>query len=80
MVLKKWEECSRELFDDKNDPTFDNNFLEQKLAELKITENSPMPTQPHPLNESINDEEIDKVVDTSKTAREWDRTYYHTSA
>ena len=60
LVLKQWEDCSKELFDDKNDPTFDNTFLEQKLAELEALENQARTTQHHSLNESILDEEIGK--------------------
>ena len=37
-VLKIWEQCSKELFDTKNDPTFDSNFLKQKLEDLKNLE------------------------------------------
>ena len=69
VVLKKWEDCSRELFEDKNDPNFDNDFLEQKLTELKLLENIATPPQQHGLNDNLADEEIDKVVDKSKNGK-----------
>ena len=37
-VLTKWEQCTKDLFDHNNDPSFDNEFLEQKLDELKDME------------------------------------------
>ena len=30
LVLKKWEESTKDLFDYKDDPIFDNDFLQQK--------------------------------------------------
>ena len=69
-VLTKWEQCTKDLFDHKNDPSFDNEFLEQKLDELKDMEKNDLSNHTaFFLNESIKREEVHFIVEKSKNGK-----------
>ena len=68
-VLKKWEQCTKELFDEKNDPIFDNHFLKTKLEELTQWENEDQNDQLHTLNQSIQYSEVEFIVDKAKNGK-----------
>ena len=68
LVLKKWEESTKDLFDYKDDPIFDNDFLQQKLDELQKSETEQTHTIPF-LNECIKYDEVEYVVTKAKNGK-----------
>ena len=69
VVLKKWEHCTKELFGEKNDPIFDNDFLKTKEEELTKLENEDETDQLHFLNQRIQYSEVEFIIDKSKNGK-----------
>ena len=69
IVLKKWEQCTKDLFDEKNDPIFDNDFLNTKMEELTQIENDNHIDPALFLNQTISLDEVAAVVDKAKNGK-----------
>ena len=71
IVLKRWEQCTKELFAEKNDPSFDDNFLKIRIEELSQFENENQTDQIqiHTLNQCIQYSEVAFVIDKAKNGK-----------